>query len=68
MRIAPRSEAIIGSLIASGGMIYAVHAITKNFTSWSEVSLPRGGPMEIVALGVVIWLHGKWRSLTRVRD
>ncbi len=68
MKIAPRSEAMIGGLIASGGMIYAVHAITKNFTSWSAVTLPNGGPMEIVALGVVIWLHGKWRSATRVRD
>jgi hypothetical protein len=68
MRIAARSEAIIGSLIAAGGMVLAVHVITKNFTSWSEVTLPNGGPTEIVALGVVIWLHGKWRSLTRVRD
>lgn len=68
MKIAPRSEAIIGSLIAAGGMIYAVHVITKNFTGWSSVTLPSGGPMEIVALGTVIWLHGKWRSMTRVRD
>jgi hypothetical protein len=68
MRIAARSEALIGSLIATGGMIYAIHIITKNFTSWSEITLPRGGPIEIVALGAVLWLHGKWRSSTRVRD
>jgi hypothetical protein len=68
MRIAPRSEAMIGGLIAGGGMIYAAYVITKNFTSLSNVTLPPGGPMEIVALGVVIWLHGKWRSSTRVRD
>jgi hypothetical protein len=68
MRIAPRSEAMIGGLIAGGGMIYAVHIITKNFTSWSNIRLPWGGPAEIVALGVVLWLHGKWRSSTRVRD
>jgi hypothetical protein len=59
---------MIGSLIAGGGMIYAIHEITKNFTSWSAITLPRGGPAEVVALGVVIWLHGKWRSATRVRD
>jgi len=68
MRIAPRSEAILGSLIASGAMIYAVHLITKNYTSLSAIELPRGGPIEICALGVLIWLHGKWRSATRVRD
>ena len=68
MKIAARSEALIGGVIAGGGMIYAVHALNKNFNSWSAVTLPSGGPMEIVALGVVIWLHGKWRSATRVRD
>ena len=68
MRVGARSEAVIGSLIAAGGMAYAVHIITKNFTTWSEVRLPWGGPMEIVALGTVIWLHGKWRSVIRVRD
>jgi len=68
MIIAPRSEAIIGSLIAAGGMAYAVHIITRDFAGWSAVKLPVGGPMEIVALGTVIWLHGKWRSMTRVRD
>jgi hypothetical protein len=68
MRIAARSESILGSLIASGGMIYAIHIITKNFTTWSAITLPSGGPIEIVALGVVVWLHGKWRSMIRVRD
>jgi hypothetical protein len=68
MRITPRSETMIGGLIAGGGMAYAAYVITRNFTSLSAITLPRGGPAEIVALGVVIWLHGKWRSATRVRD
>ena len=68
MRIAPRTESFIGSLIAAGAMVYAVHLITKDYTSLAAITLPRGGPMEICALGVVIWLHGKWRSATRVRD
>ena len=68
MRIAPRSEAIIGSLIAAGGMAYAVHIITRDFAGWSAVTLPGGGPIEVVSLGSIIWLHGKWRSMTRVRD
>ena len=47
MRIAPRTESFIGSLIAAGAMVYAVHLITKDYTSLAAITLPRGGPMEI---------------------
>lgn len=57
-------EVRIGSLIAAGGMIWTAHLATLNYKgldSFSFVNLPRG-PLEVCAVGILIWLHAKWRS------
>ncbi len=56
-------EVRIGSLVAAGGLIWAVKVATSNFTgadAFSFARLPRG-PLEICAIGILIWLHAKWR-------
>ncbi len=58
----------IGSLVAAGGLIWAVKLATDNFTgidSFSFVRLP-AGPLEVCALGILIWLHAKWRRSIRI--
>ena len=57
-------EARIGSIIAGGGIILAAKLMTENFTSFRDVGFPPGGPLEICALGIVIWLHAKYRGAT----
>ena len=61
-----RNEARMGSLVAGGGLIWTAHAATQNFTSLSNLFLPVG-PLEVCAVGVLIWLHAKWRKSVRVR-
>ena len=55
--------------MAAGGLIWAVyhgtyqvHDIVQGFTA---VYL-KTGPLELSAIGILIWLHGKWRKATSV--
>ena len=62
-------EVRAGSIIAAGGMIWAVHLATLHYTgldSFSFMNLPRG-PLEVCALGILVWLHAKWRGSVVVR-
>ena len=62
-------EVRLGSLVASGGMIWAVYIATQHFTgldSFSFARLPRG-PLELCAAGVLIWLHAHWRRSVQAR-
>jgi len=65
----PRTEANLGSIVASAGIAWAVyhgtyvaHDIVQGFTA---VYL-KSGPLEVTAIGILVWIHGKWRSATRV--
>ena len=67
--MSPRTEANFGSILASVGVGWAVyygtyvaHDIAQGFTA---VYL-KSGPLEVCAIGILIWLHAKWRSATRV--
>ena len=67
--MSPRTEANLGSILAAGGVAWAVyygtyvaHDIAQGFTA---VYL-KSGPLEVCAIGILIWLHAKWRSATRV--
>jgi len=67
--MSPRNEANLGSILAAGGVGWAVyhgtyvaHDIAQGFTA---VYL-KSGPLEVCAIGILIWLHAKWRSATRV--
>lgn len=62
-------EEQIGPLIAAAGVGWAVyhgtyvaHDIAQGFTA---VYL-KSGPLEVCALGILLWLHGKWRRTTNM--
>jgi hypothetical protein len=63
------AEVTIGSLVASAGLIWTAKIATSNFTgmdAFSFARLPRG-PLEICAIGILIWLHAQWRKSVIVR-
>jgi hypothetical protein len=60
------TEERFGSLIAAGGIVWGVYVATQNFTGVWSFDLVRQGPMEVAALGILIWLHAKWRRSTKV--
>jgi hypothetical protein len=54
-------EARIGCMIAAGGVVWAVQLATSEFRGLLEMKLPHQ-PVEVCALGILIWLHAKWRG------
>jgi hypothetical protein len=62
----PYFEARVGSLVAAGGIIWTVNLATQHFSSLDHIFLP-SGPLELCAIGVLIWLHAKWRGSVSVR-
>jgi hypothetical protein len=60
------SEERLGSLIAAGGMIWGAYAATVHFTGVLSIDLVPPAPIEVCALGILIWLHAKWRRSTNV--
>lgn len=58
----------VGSLMAGGGVAYAVYVGTKDMPlnqiwegGFRQILLQRG-PMEVCAIGILLWLAGKWRK------
>ena len=63
------AEVRIGSLVAAAGLIWTVKIATANFTGVEAFGfslLPRG-PLEVCAVGILIWLHAKWRKSVHLR-
>jgi hypothetical protein len=60
-----RAEQRLGSLIATGGLIWTVHMAMVDYASVWQLRLLPPGPVEVCALGLVIWLHAKWRRAGR---
>ena len=60
-----RQEERLGSLIAAAGTIWAVYVATHDYDSLWRMSIMPPGPMEVCALGVLAWLHAKWRRSMR---
>ena len=56
-----RREERFGSLVAAGGIIWAVYVATQNYDSLWHFDIGRPGPLEVCALGILAWLHAKWR-------
>ena len=56
----------MSTLIVVAGMIAAAHAAIGDFSGVLRLHLLPPGPMEICAIGVLIWLHAKWRRLVKV--
>lgn len=65
--IAVSTEERLGSLIAASGLIWGAYTATQNFAGVFSLDLVRQGPVELCALGIVIWLHAKWRRATNVK-
>lgn len=58
-------EARIGSLIAAVGVIWAAQVSTQDFTTFNNLLPLPAGPLEVCGVGVIIWLHAKWRKSAR---
>lgn len=60
------AEQRLGCLIAAAGAIWIVHLTTIDFNNlWQMPVLPQG-PLEVVAVGVLMWIHAKWRRSIKV--
>jgi hypothetical protein len=56
-----RAEELFGSLLAGAGAIWATYVATVDYASLWQMQILPPGPVEICALGVLVWLHAKWR-------
>ena len=61
-----RAEERLGSLIAAAGTIWAVYVGTHDYNSLWRMQIMPPGPVEICGLGILAWLHAKWRRSTKV--
>ena len=62
-----RWEARLGSIVAAGGVIWTAQVATDHFTSLANLFPLPPGPMEVCAIGVLVWLHAKWRVSVQPR-
>jgi cytosine/uracil/thiamine/allantoin permease len=60
-----RTEERIGSLTFWGGSAWAVQIATKDISNLFRLLLT-SGPLEVCAVGLLIWLHAKWRRSVRI--
>ena len=60
-----RQEERFGSLVAAAGTIWAVYVATHDYDSLWRMTIMPPGPVEVCALGILAWLHAKWRRSTR---
>lgn len=60
------AEENLGSLIAASGMIWGAYVASIHFNGVFSLELVPAGPIELCALGILVWLHAKWRRSTKV--
>ncbi len=60
-----RREERFGSLLAAAGTIWAVYVATHDYASLWRMQIMPPGPVEVCGLGILSWLHAKWRRSTR---
>ena len=56
-----RTEERLGSLVAACGTIWSVYVGTMDYNNLWRMQFAPPGPIEVCALGILIWLHAKWR-------
>jgi len=61
-----RWEERVASVIAAAGAVWAVYVATQDVNALWKVQIMPPGPVEICALGVLAWLHAKWRKSNQV--
>jgi hypothetical protein len=57
----------IGSLIAGGGIIWTTYAFAHHSSEIVRFALFPPGPLEVLGVGVLIWLVAKWVRAIQVR-
>jgi len=62
-----QAEERVASLIAAAGAIWGVYVATMDYTNLWRMKIMPPGPLEVCALGVLAWLHAKWRRSNQVR-
>lgn len=60
-----RTEERIGSLTFWGGVAWAVQIATKDIANFMRLLLTPG-PLEVCGIGLLVWLHAKWRRSVRI--
>ena len=60
-------EERVASVIAAAGAMWAVYVATVDYTQLWRVEIMPPGPVEVCALGVLAWLHAKWRRSMQSR-
>ena len=58
-------EVRIASLIAAAGVIWAVRVATTSMLPAYAAELTFG-PLETSCLGIIMWLHAKWRHMVEL--
>jgi hypothetical protein len=61
-----RGEERLGSLIAAAGTVWAVYVATVDYNSLWRMQIMPPGPVEVCLLGVLAWIHAKWRRSTKI--
>jgi hypothetical protein len=62
-----RLEAFLGSVIAGAGAVWTAQIVTQaGFTVPGSLTL-NSHPIELTGIGILLWLHGKYRKATQVR-
>lgn len=66
LSMSTRGEETLGSLTAAGGVIWSVQEATQGLAELWQLRLLPPGPLEVCAIGILIWLHAKWRRSVNV--
>ena len=48
---------------AAGGIVWSIQEATQGLAELWQLRLLPPGPLEVCAIGILIWLHAKWRRL-----
>jgi hypothetical protein len=62
------NEERVGSVIAGLGLIWTAAAVTMGLTDIWQFRLLPPGPLEICAIGILVWLHAKYRRSLRINQ
>jgi hypothetical protein len=65
-RFSVLGEERLGSLIAATGAIWVTYVATVDYAALWRFQILPPGPLEVCALGILTWLHAKWRRSARV--
>jgi len=61
-----RVEERLGCLIAAGGTVWAVYVATVDYANLWRMQIMPPGPVEVCALGILAWIHAKWRRSMKI--